>query len=87
MCIRDSVYGVNCSESQSKAKAFVDKFGYTFPQLLDKDGDVQTRYQITAIPTVFIVDRKGNISAHMVGGRSEEELVAALERAGFDTSP
>ena len=81
------VYGVNCSESQSKAKAFVDKFGYTFPQLLDRDGDVQTRYQITAIPTVFIVDRKGNISAHMVGGRSEEELVAALERAGFDTGP
>jgi thiol-disulfide isomerase/thioredoxin/outer membrane lipoprotein-sorting protein len=81
------VYGVNCSESQAKAKAFIDKFGYTFPQLLDQDGDVQTRYQITAIPTVFIVDRKGNISAHMVGGRSEEELVAALGRAGFDTSP
>jgi hypothetical protein len=36
---------------------------------------------------VFIVDRKGNISAHMVGGRSEEELVAALGRAGFDTGP
>jgi len=81
------VYGVNCSETQSKAKAFVDKYGYTFPQLLDQDGDVQTRYQITAIPTVFIVDRKGNISAHMVGGRSEEELVAALGRAGFDTGP
>ena len=81
------VYGVNCSESQSKAKAFVDKFGYTFPQLLDQNGDVQTRYQITAIPTVFIVDRKGNISAHMVGGRSEEDLIAALQRAGFDTSP
>jgi thiol-disulfide isomerase/thioredoxin len=81
------VYGVNCSETQSKAKAFVDKYGYTFPQLLDQDGDVQTRYQISAIPTVFIVDKKGNISAHLVGGRSEKELVAALERAGFDTGP
>ena len=81
------VYGVNCSESQTKAKAFVDKYGYKFPQLLDRDGSVQTRYQITAIPTVFIVDKKGNISAHLVGGRSEAELVAALERAGFDTGP
>lgn len=81
------VYGVNCSEPPAKAKAFVAKYGYTFPQLLDGDGSVQTRYQITAIPTVFIVDKKGLISAHLIGGRSESELVAALERAGFDTTP
>jgi DsbE subfamily thiol:disulfide oxidoreductase len=81
------VYGVNCSESHAKAKAFVEKYGYTFPMLLDKDGSVQTRYQISAIPTVFVVDRKGTIRAHLVGGRSEEELVAALESAGLDTSP
>ena len=81
------VYGVNCSESQSKAKAFVQKYGYNFPQLLDKDGSVQTAYQITAIPTVFIVDKEGTIRAHLVGGRSEAELVAALERAGLDIGP
>lgn len=81
------VYGVNCSETQSKAKAFVEKYGYNFPQLLDPDGSVQTRYQITAIPTVFIVDKEGTIRAHLVGGRSEEELVAALGRAGLDTGP
>ena len=81
------VYGVNCSETTAKAKAFVEKYGYTFPQLLDKDGDVQTRYQITAIPTVFIVDKKGTIRAHLVGGRSEDELLSALERAGLDIGP
>jgi thiol-disulfide isomerase/thioredoxin len=81
------VYGVNCSEPHAKAKAFVDKYGYTFPMLLDRDGSVQTRYQITAIPTVFIVDKKGTVSAHMIGGRSEEELVAALGRAGLNISP
>ena len=81
------VYGVNCSEPHAKAKAFVDKYGYTFPMLLDRDGSVQTRYQITAIPTVFIVDKKGTISAHLIGGRTEDELVAALGRAGLDTSP
>jgi len=81
------VYGVNCSETQAKAKAFVEKYGYNFPQLLDKDGSVQTAYQITAIPTVFIVDKEGTIRAHLVGGRSEKELVAALERAGLDTGP
>ena len=42
---------------------------------------------ITAIPTVFIVDKEGTIRAHLVGGRSEKELVAALERAGLDTGP
>jgi hypothetical protein len=36
---------------------------------------------------VFIVDKEGTIRAHLVGGRSEEELVAALGRAGLDTGP
>jgi thiol-disulfide isomerase/thioredoxin len=81
------VYGVNCSESSAKAKAFVAKYAYTFPQLLDHDGSVQARYQITAIPTVFIVDKQGTVRAHLIGGRSEDELVAALAKAGLDTRP
>jgi len=81
------VYGVNCSESSAKAQGFVDKYGYKFPILLDKTGDVQSKYSITAIPTVFIVDKSGKVSAHMIGGRSEDDLVAALKKAGLDTGP
>ena len=81
------VYGVNCSESTAKAQAFVDKYGYKLPILLDKDGTVQGRYSITAIPTVFVIDRKGVVSAHMIGGRSEDDLLAALQKAGLDTGP
>ncbi len=81
------VYGVNCSESGAKAKAFVDKYGYRFPILLDRDGAVQNHYGITAIPTVFVIDRKGIVRAHMIGGRSEDDLVAALTKAGLDTRP
>ncbi|MEP7027348.1 MAG: redoxin domain-containing protein [Candidatus Eisenbacteria bacterium] len=81
------VYGVNCSESGAKARAFVDKNGYRFPILLDQDGAVQNQYGVTAIPTVFIIDREGIVRAHMIGGRSEEDLVAALEKAGLETGP
>jgi len=81
------VYGVNCSETSAKAQGFVDKYGYKFPILLDKNGDVQSKYGITAIPTMFIVDKSGKVSAHMIGGRSEDDLVAALKKAGLDTRP
>jgi thiol-disulfide isomerase/thioredoxin len=81
------VYGVNCSESNSKAQGFVDKYGYKFPILLDRTGDVQSKYGITAIPTVFIVDKSGKVSSHLIGGRSEDDIVAALKKAGLDTGP
>jgi DsbE subfamily thiol:disulfide oxidoreductase len=81
------VYGVNCSEPASRAKTFMNKYGYRFPTLLDRNGEVQGSFQVTAIPTVFVVDRNGLIRAHLIGGRSESELVAALEGAGLDTGP
>ena len=81
------VYGVNCSEPAARAKSFMTKYQYRFPTLLDRNGEVQGSFQVTAIPTVFIVDRKGFVRAHLIGGRSESELVAALENAGLDTGP
>jgi len=33
------------------------------------------------------VDKSGKVSAHMIGGRSEDDLVAALKKAGLDTGP
>jgi thiol-disulfide isomerase/thioredoxin len=81
------VLGINCSESPTRAGAFVDKYDYTFPILLDRDGAVARLYGIDGIPTVVVIDRKGNVAAHLVGARSGDQLVAALQKAGLTTGP
>ena len=55
-----AVIGVHVSRGASRAQAFVRSHGLTFPVLLD-DGGTSGRYGIRAIPTYFLVDRRGRI--------------------------
>ncbi|MCK5408395.1 MAG: TlpA family protein disulfide reductase [Candidatus Krumholzibacteria bacterium] len=71
------------SEAKKIAAAFIEKHKYSFPVLIDIDGGVFDEYQVSSIPVVFVVDRKGRIADHYVGLRDENELVDAMRRAGI----
>jgi len=77
------VVGVNVGEPAATARSFWKRNGYTFPVLLDKKSEVSNQYGAVAIPTVVVIDRKGVISSHFVGVRSEDDFVEALKRAGI----
>ena len=53
------VLGVDNVESAVKVRPFVDQLGLHFPILLDQDGSVVERYQVTGLPTTFFIDRAG----------------------------
>ncbi|HVP39926.1 MAG TPA: redoxin family protein [Candidatus Saccharimonadales bacterium] len=77
------VLAVNQGEEAERAGAFLKQNGYTFTALLDAGGTVGQQYGAAGIPTVAVIDRKGTIVAHFVGVRPEEELRAALAKAGL----
>ena len=76
------VLGID-DEPPEKARDFLKKSEYTFPTLVDGQRAVAQRYQVEAIPTVFVIDRGGKISSHNIGLRNEDELRAALVKAGL----
>jgi thiol-disulfide isomerase/thioredoxin/outer membrane lipoprotein-sorting protein len=82
-----AVWGVNCSEPKVAVSQFVRSNRYTIPMLLDQDGTVQNKFRVDGIPTLFVLDAKGTIVAHLVGMRDEDELLDALKRAGLATGP
>lgn len=41
--------------------------GFTFPILLDENGEVGKKYGVTGYPETFIIDRQGNIVYHHIG--------------------
>jgi len=53
------VLGVDNVESAVKVRPFVEQLGLRFPILLDQDGSVVERYQVTGLPTTFFIDRAG----------------------------
>jgi cytochrome c biogenesis protein CcmG/thiol:disulfide interchange protein DsbE len=60
---------------------FVSKYKLTFPVLLNPEGNVAIQYRVTALPTSFVIDKKGVIRAKVVGARnwSNPSLVSQIE--------
>ena len=50
-------------------RKFVDRFGLTFPILLDPRGSIKKLYRATGVPETFIVDRQGRLLQKIIGAR------------------
>ena len=61
-------------KDEAGIKAFMDKNGYTYPVLMDKEGKLFEAYSIRAIPTTYLIDRRGNVIGRVQGALSAENL-------------
>ena len=63
--------GLDTRDSDVAAQAFVERFGITYPNVVDRDGRLQLRFGETlppqAIPSTVIVDRQGRVAARALG--------------------
>jgi cytochrome c biogenesis protein CcmG, thiol:disulfide interchange protein DsbE len=73
-----TVLGVDSLDVTADARAFVRKFGLTYPMLRDRDGDTQRRFGVTGYPETLIVDRDGRIAALQRGPVDEAFLRRAV---------
>ena len=53
-----------------------------FPILLDSDMKVSADWNVTGLPTTYIIDKKGNIVYRMIGGREFDhpEIIKVIEK-------
>jgi peroxiredoxin len=72
-----TVLGVNMtSEDDSKAVLpFVEKYGLTFPILLDETRRVENAYQLKSLPTSYFINREGTIIEVVIGGPIVEAVL------------
>lgn len=63
--------GLDTRDSDAAARAFVDRFGITYPNIVDRDGRLQLRFGGSlppqAIPSTVVVDRQGRVAARALG--------------------
>ena len=62
---------------------FVERFGLTFPVLLDPRGSIRKLYRTTGVPETFIVDARGRLLRKIIGVRKWDApaVVSYLKRA------
>jgi cytochrome c-type biogenesis protein len=69
----------NTKETDKKGiLEFLDENGYTFPVVFDETGEVYTKYNITALPTTFLIDKDGNIQGYAPGMLTKEIMKNAI---------
>ncbi|HXB16861.1 MAG TPA: TlpA disulfide reductase family protein [Solirubrobacteraceae bacterium] len=75
---RNRIVGVDWSDERSGASAFVRHWGWTFPTVRDGNGTVGNQYELTTLPTTFVLDSHGRIRRTLHGPQTEATLDQAL---------
>jgi cytochrome c biogenesis protein CcmG/thiol:disulfide interchange protein DsbE len=76
------IVGVNWNDSRSGARSWIDRYGWTFPNLRDGDGTVGRDYGLRGLPATFIIDAHGRIASVLLGPQTKSSLREALESTG-----
>jgi peroxiredoxin len=75
--------GLNTRDSQAAADAFVERFGLTYPSVVDTDGARQLLFHETlppaAIPSTIVIDRQGRVAGRAIGEVDRSRLLGMIE--------
>jgi cytochrome c biogenesis protein CcmG, thiol:disulfide interchange protein DsbE len=79
---RRHVVGVDYGESSlSGPRAFVRRYRWTMPVLLDPDARAGEAYGVTSLPNTFAIDARGRIVRTLRGPQTPQSLAQALAAA------
>lgn len=82
--------GLDTRDAQAAAQAFIDRYGITYPSVIDTDGQLQLLFADTlppqAIPSTLIIDQQGRVAARILGSVTEATLTGLVD-ALLDESP
>ena len=76
---------INLSDGQREtvenAKAFVEKKGFSFPVYFDSDEEVHQWYDVTGLPSTYIINSDGTFYGFTQGRLHGEALKEAIANA------
>ncbi|GBU28046.1 thiol-disulfide oxidoreductase ResA [Treponema sp. R8-4-B8] len=75
------ILAINLGDSRSEVSAFMNEYKLSFPAILDEKSATGYHYNVQAIPTTYIIDRRGLIVARIIGSINwnTPKIISALE--------
>ena len=74
--------GIVTQDEEDSARAFMQDFGMTYPSLYDRSRTTLGQLAAPGLPVTLVLAADGTVLQRTVGGIGQDELVAALRRAG-----
>jgi len=76
-----AMLAINIQEGSSQVSQFMQSQGFSFPVLLDSNGNVAQRYNVHGIPSTFFINSDGVIQEIKIGAfRSQADIVTILSQ-------
>jgi thiol-disulfide isomerase/thioredoxin len=76
--------GVNVRDQAATAISFNERFGITFPSIIDQDGQAQLSFASevppNAVPTTLVLDAQGRVAARILGQIRDPSILSTLIR-------
>ncbi len=73
--------GVDIWDTEQNARAYLDEFGITFPNLIDERGRVAVEYGLTGVPETYFITADGTVSRRIIGAVTRATLEQGIEAA------
>ena len=71
--------GIAYKDAESRAQAFLDEFGVTYPSAVEPGNRTARAYGLTGVPETFVVDGQGLLVHHYVGPVTKQQLSQVLD--------
>ncbi|MDP8922669.1 MAG: TlpA family protein disulfide reductase [Chloroflexota bacterium] len=71
--------GVNVQDTDANARAFLRRFGVSYPNGRDASGEVAVEYGMSGVPETYFVDRNGTLVRKWQGPLDDERLRQFLD--------
>jgi thiol-disulfide isomerase/thioredoxin len=75
------IVGISLDQDKATLEAFVKEHGMTWPQYYDGKGwenEISTKYGISSIPAMWLVNKKGMVVSTNAGAGLEEQVAKLL---------
>jgi cytochrome c biogenesis protein CcmG, thiol:disulfide interchange protein DsbE len=73
--------GVDTADFSGDARAFLARYGITYPNVRDPNTEVLDDYGGLPLPRTYVIDRTWTVSGYIYGETREETLRSAIEEA------
>jgi thiol-disulfide isomerase/thioredoxin len=77
---RITLLGIDWGEDAEEVKRFLQRYGATYTNLLDKDGKFFVLYRLTGLPSSYWIDEEGIIRGLWLGAMEIEDMVEGFRR-------
>jgi len=75
--------GFDTRDTEAAALAFIERYGMTYPNVIDTDGRLQLLFSDTlppqAIPSTLVIDQQGRVAGRALGAVSGSSLRGLIE--------